>query len=367
MEQKYCSSKKKKYKHLDDGERSKIEVLIEDRKKVCEIAIILRRDVSTIYRELKRGTISRLQSDLSEKEQYRANVAQADYVRRGKNKERSLKIGKDKDLEEYIRGKLIKDRFSPDAIIGEIKARGTKFKGMICTKTLYNYIEAGIFWGISNENLWEKRKKKRKYKTIVRRKSYKNIMSRNIDERPGKADNRVEYGHWEGDCVKGPRGTKTSLFTLTERKFREQIIIKISQTTQEAVKEAIDGLEKKYGFDFKIKFRSVTFDNGVEFLDWKSLEVSALGLKVRRTTIYFAHAYSSWERGTNENQNRMIRRFIPKGRDIADVSNKEIERIEHWMNNYPRKILGYKTAEQMKQEYLQNNSKNDLKLESFAL
>lgn len=368
MERKYCSSKKEKYKHLDEGERNKIEVLKEDKKKVSEIAVILRRDESTIYRELKRGTISRLQSDLSEKEQYRANVGQIDYIKKGKNKERSLKIGKDKGLEEYISGKLIKERFSPDAIIGEIKAQGLEFKGMICTKTLYNYIDAGIFAGISNANLWEKRKKKkRKYKAIMRP-SYKNRMSRNITERPQKADKRIEYGHWEGDCVKGPQGgSKASLFTLTERKSREEIIIKIKQATQEAIKEAIDGLEKKYGLNFKIKFRSVTFDNGVEFLDWKSLEVSALGLKARRTTIYFAHAYSSWERGSNENQNRMIRRFIPKGMDIADVSNEEIERIEQWMNNYPRKILGYKTAEQMKQEHFQNNSKNGLKLKSVAL
>lgn len=367
MELRYCSIKKKKYKHLDESERFKVEVLLEDKKKVREIAVILRRDVSTIYRELNRGTISRIQSDLSEKEQYRANVGQADYIRRGKNKERSLKIGKDKSLEEYIRDKIIEEQFSPDAIIGEIKELGLEFKGMICTKTLYNYIEAGIFSGISNKNLWEKRKKKkRKYKTVVRVSS-KNRMARSIGERPEKANNRVEYGHWEGDCVKGPLGSNVSLFTLTERKFREQIIIKINQTTQEAIKEAIDGLEKKYSVDFKTKFKTVTFDNGVEFLDWKSLEISITGLNGRRTTIYFAHAYSSWERGTNENQNRMIRRFIPKGTDIADVSNEEIEEIERWMNNYPRKILGYKTAEQMRQEYFQNNSNNDLKLKNVAL
>lgn len=367
MEQKDCSRKKKKYKHLDERERCKIEALLEGKKNAEEIAIILRRDVSTIYREINRGTINRVQTDLSEKEQYRANVGQADYVQQGKNKERSLKIGKDKQLEEHIRVKLIEERFSPDAIIGEIKAKGLKFKGMICTKTLYNYIEAGIFSGISNENLWEKRKrKKRRYKTIARV-SYNNRLARNIDERPQKVNDRVEYGHWEGDCVKGPQGSKTSLFTLTERKSREQIIIKIKQTTQEAIKEALDGLEKKYGVGFRIKFKTVTFDNGVEFLNWKSLEVSVLDWRERRTTIYFAHSYSSWERGTNENQNRMIRRFIPKGTDIADVSNREIERIERWMNNYPRKILGYKTAEQIRREYLQNNSENDLILKSVAL
>lgn len=357
MEQKHCNRKEKKYKHLNECDRYKIEALLASKTKVSEIAGFMERNKSTIHREIKRGTISRLQSDLSQKNQYRADVGQADYIKQGKNKERSLKIGKDKQLEKHLKIKLVKERFSPDAIIGEIKTLGMKFKGMICTKTLYNYIDAGYFFGVSNENLWEKRKrKKRKYKTIVRPSS-KNRLARNIDERPSEANNRIEYGHWEGDCVKGPQGTKTSLFTLTERKAREQIIIKIKQTTQEAIKEAIDSLEKKYGATFNVKFKTVTFDNGVEFLDWKSLEESVLEVGKQRTTTYFAHAYSSWERGTNENQNRMIRRFIPKGKNIADVSNEEIERIEHWMNNYPRKILGYKTAEQMRQEYLQNNSK----------
>ncbi|MCK5492312.1 MAG: IS30 family transposase, partial [Candidatus Omnitrophica bacterium] len=74
----------------------------------------------------------------------------------------------------------------------------------------------------------------------------------------------------------------------------------------------------------------------------------------KRTLVYFAHPYSSWERGTNENQNRMIRRFIPKGTDISKISNKEIQKIEDWMNNYPRKILGYRTANEMVLEATKN-------------
>lgn len=356
MEQKNCSTKKRKYTHLAERDRYKLEALLEGKKKAEEIAVLLRRDRSTIYREIKRGKVSRLQSDLSEREKYRANYAQADYVKLGRNKERSLKIGKDKRLEEYIRIKLVEERFSPDAIIGQIKAKGLKFEGIISTKTLYNYIDAKIFSGISNENLWEKRKrKKRKYKTIVRV-SCTNSQARSIEDRPEKVNNRLEYGHWEGDTIKGPLGSKTSLLVLTERKSREEIIIKIEQATQEAVGEAIDGLETKYGAEFKIKFKSITYDNGVEFLDWKFLEISVLNKNERRTLIYFAHAYSSWERGTNENLNRMIRRFIPKGLDIGDVSVAEIKRIENWINDYPRKILGYRTARQISQECLNGNS-----------
>jgi IS30 family transposase len=114
---------------------------------VQEIAKILGRARSTVWREIKRGTRLRIGYELQMKEQYRADIAQKDYVTKGKYKERSLKIGKDTKFEEYIRNKLLKDRYSPDVIIGTIKSKGLKFEGMICTKTLYNYIDAGIFSG----------------------------------------------------------------------------------------------------------------------------------------------------------------------------------------------------------------------------
>jgi transposase, IS30 family len=355
MKQKNCNIKSKKYVHLTERDRYKLEGLLAGKKDIEEISIIMGRDRSTIYREIIRGTIVRIQNDFCEEGEYRANSAQADYEEQGQNKERSLKIGKDKELEAYIRNRMIKDKFSPDAIIGEIKLKGLKFKGIICTKTLYNYIDAGYLSGISNKNLWQKRDKKKQVYKSVSRVNTKNRNCRSIEDRPKIINNRFEYGHWEGDTVKGRQGSKGSLFTLTERKTREEIIIKLRQATQGCIKEALDALEKKYGAKFKIKFKSITFDNGVEFLNWKYLEVSILVVGGQRTTIYFAHSYSSWERGTNENQNRMIRRFVPKGVKIADFSEEFIQEIEDWMNNYPRKILGYRTANQVAQEGLQSN------------
>jgi len=347
-------STKKRYVHLKESERHKIEVLLAGRKKVAEIARLLVRNRATIYREIGRGEVARIQYDLSEKIEYRAHVGQGEYEKRGRNKERLLKIGKDRELEEYIRIKLVEERYSPDAIIGEIKARGLKFSGMICTKTLYNYIDKGIFFGISNKDLWQKRKKRQRKYRPVGRISRTNRISRSIEKRPLAVEERREYGHWEGDTVKGPRGTKASLVTLTERKTREEIIIKVAQASQKAIKGAIDNLESRYGQGFKKKFKSITFDNGAEFLDWRSLEVSILG-KGRRTTIYFAHSFSSWERGSNENHNRMIRRFVPKGTDITDLTESRINDIGDWMNNYPRKILAYKTPKQAAVECLQSN------------
>lgn len=118
MEPRNCNTKRKKYVHLTEKDRFKIEGLLEGKKDAGEIAVLLRRDRSTIYREIKRGTIRRLRYDLRDEEAYRANVAQADYEKQGRNKERLLKIGKDARLEAYIRIKLLDERFSPDAIIG---------------------------------------------------------------------------------------------------------------------------------------------------------------------------------------------------------------------------------------------------------
>ena len=162
MELSNNTTKGKKYKHINVVERYKIEGYLEAKKSIKEIAKILNRNRSTIYRETKRGRVVLLDSELRKKAYYKADAGQMRYEEAGTNKERSLKIGKDRLLEQYIRRKILNDRYSPDAVIGEIKNKGLKFKGMICTKTLYNYIDAGIFADISNENLWQKRKNKKK-------------------------------------------------------------------------------------------------------------------------------------------------------------------------------------------------------------
>ena len=145
------------------------------------------------------------------------------------------------------------------------------------------------------------------------------------------------------------------MLTLTERQSREECIVKLERGTQEAVEGAFDRLEKKFGDVFIQKFKSVTLDNGSEFLDVGMIEKSSRDPKIRRTQVYFAHPNSAWERGTNENHNRIIRRFIPKGQDIGRWSEDEIAEIQEWMNNYPRKILGYLTPNQVAATHLQGN------------
>jgi len=354
MEQLDCTTKREKYKHFTERQRYKLEGYLESKLSVKEIAIRLNSHPATIYREIKRGSILRLKSNLTEYVIYRANAAQRDYESKVTNRKRSLKITKDRALEEYIRKRILKDKCSPDAVIGRIKQRGLKFKGMICTKTLYNYVDRGIFSGISNANLWERRKRKKKKHRVIQRVCLKNKGCRSIEERPKEITKRLTYGHWEGDCLKSRFKKKSGLFTLTERKTREEIIFKIEALTQEAILGAMNKLENEYQEYFKDKFKSITFDNGREFLDWKGIEKSRFRDE-KRTLVYFAHPYSSWERGTNENQNKIIRRFIPKGTDIAKISTKEIKRIEEWINNYPRKILGYRTANEMVLEVTKNS------------
>lgn len=186
----------------------------------------------------------------------------------------------------------------------------------------------------------ERNKDKKIYEKVPPEKS--------IDYRPEKANTREEYGHWEGDLVIGKRKKGAALFTLTERKTREEIIMKLPSKEAKEVAKALDVLEKIYKKEFSNKFKTITFDNRGEFRNWKSLEKSYDKRKTKaRTQVYYAHPYCSGERGSNENGNRLIRRFIPKGTDITLITEEFIKQIENWINNYPRAMFKYKSTNQI--------------------
>lgn len=149
------------------------------------------------------------------------------------------------------------------------------------------------------------------------------------------------------DTVKGKRGkSKNSLLVLTERKTRKEIIMKLPEHTAAAVVHAVDEIEKKLGRNFKQIFKTITMDNGNEFSDCKGIERSSI-YEGKRTKAYYCHPYSSYERGSNEVANKMIRRHIPKGTNFDEKTDKEIQKIEDWINNYPRRIHDYKTSEEL--------------------
>lgn len=232
----------------------------------------MRKGIRTIEREIARGIVGLLNHDLTYRKEYCADVGQRIYEQNARNKGPGLRIGKDHKLAKHVENKIIKEKYSPDAVIGEIREKGLEFETTICTKTLYNYIDRGdVFLNLTNKDLpVKKESKKRDYKKV--KVAHKNLKGTSIEERPQEVDNMEEYGHWEMDCVVGKQEGKGSvLLVLSERSKREEIIIKMPSKTQESVVVAFDGLERKYGKSFKDKFKTMTVDNGSEFLNYEGI------------------------------------------------------------------------------------------------
>ena len=345
MGQNNSSTKAGTWKQLSEKERYQIEILLQSGLSPVEVSKRMGRDRRTIEREISKGSVIQVDYQWRERLKYCADVGQRIHSERAANKGQPLKIGYDHRLAEYIEKKIGKERYAPDAVIGEIREKGLKFEVDICTKTLYSYIDKDIFLNISNKDLPVKKDgKERKYRQI-RKVALNNLRGRSIEERPESVETREEPGHWEMDCVVG-KG-KACLMVMTERRSRKELIFKLKAKKQEHVREVIDRLEREHKGQFAKVFKSITMDNGSEFLNCEILEASCLKAGAKRTTCYYAHPYSAWERGSNEVSNKLIRRFVPKGTNISILTRADIRRIEHWMNNYPRRMFGYKTANDM--------------------
>lgn len=342
------TTKERKGKHLEYSERLSIERWWNrDKRTKVEIAELLDRNEKTIRNEIKRGLVKNLTTELIEIWVYSADVAQQKYEYYLKAKGPKLKIDNDYELKEYVEKSIKEEKKSPEVIAKNIKKMN--FKTTMSARTIRNNIYAGDIYDIkSTDMIYNKKyKEKNKDKTVCE----KVPPEKSIDYRPEEANTREEYGHWEGDLVIGTKKRGAVLFTLTERKTREEIIVKIPGKKAEYVAQALDIIEKKYKSMFYTKFKSITFDNGGEFRNWKSLEKSYDNRrKSARTQVYYAHPYRSGERGSNENANRLIRRFIPKRIDITPISEEFIQKIEDWINNYPRAMFNYKSTNEILSE-----------------
>ncbi len=332
------STKSRKGKHLNYEERIKIEALSKAGLKSEAIARQIGCSGRTVRRELAKGRTTLLNTDLTTRIEYSADIGQQKHNYAGTAKGPTLKIGNDYELVKEIEKLIIDKKMSPYAAAEFIKNSG-KFKTTISYKTIYNYIDEGLFPNLSNKHLPVKKEaKKRKYAEV--RTATNNKKGTSISQRPEEIEKREEYGHWEMDTVVGKRGTNTVLLVLTERKTRQQIIRKIKSKSQYCVVKELDKIERKMGSKkFRETFKTITCDNGCENLDFEGIERSVI-TKQNRTKVYYAHPYSAWERGSNENANKLIRRFIPKGANIGEFSHERIKMIEHWINNYPRRIFG---------------------------
>ena len=338
----YWGNYMRHFKQMTFSDRIKMEVLLNAGHSKSEVAHLLHFHRSTIYREYDKGKYIHRNSDYTETEKYSCNIGQNKHDLANEGKGRSFKIGKDHKLADFIENKIINDNYSPEAALAFIENSDEIFETHISVRTLYRYIDSGLFVNLTNKNLpikGKKKKKNKKEKTVKRASA-----GESIENRPEEVDNRDNFGHWEMDTVKGKKGiTKSCLLVLTERKTRNEIIFKMPTQGSADVVKSLDNLEHKWGDMFYKVFKTITVDNGVEFSDYIGLEKSCRRLE-KRTKVYYCHPYSSYERGSNENNNRLIRRHIPKGVDFDDRTNKDISLIESWINNYPRKLHKYKSA-----------------------
>jgi len=303
------------YTQLTREERYQIHALKQADHQQSEIATILERDKGTISRELRRNRGLR---------GYRPKQAHRLALER-----RSAKV-----LLRFSGSvwrqveKLIRQHWSPEQISGRLKSeQGVR----ISHERIYQYIYADKRSGGDLCRFLRCQKKRRKrYGAYDRRGVIPNQVS--IDERPSIVDAKRRFGDWEGDTVIGKRH-RGALVTLVERKSLYTVIGAVCRKTAEAVRAAVvAGLTP-----YKDRVHTLTYDNGREFSDHEGI---ASDLEAR---VYFAHPYSSWERGVNENTNGLIRQYFPKGRDLTTVSEAETEYVMNQLNHRPRKTLGFRT------------------------
>lgn len=336
------------FKCLTYTDRLRIEVMLREKMSKQAIADTLRVHVSTIYREIKRGAYEHLNSDYTTEIRYSPDIAQdkIDSAKSGMGAD--LKIGRDHELANFLENLILNESYSPGAALGEIKRSGIKFQTTICEATLYSYIRKGVFLNLTMSDLPRRGKKKQKHQEV---KAKKAPRGESIEKRPENINDRSEFGHWEMDTVVGCKKSKKTLLVMTERKARKEIIIRMPDKTAASTVKALDKLERKFGKAFQYIFKSITVDNGCEFADCTGMERSVLNGQ-QRTKVFFCHPYSAYERGSNENQNLLIRRFFPKGTSFDKIALKYIQHVEDWINNYPRGIHGYKSANDLFNEYL---------------
>lgn len=339
MNQGNSTTIRQKGKHLSMCERKEIQKSLDRGFSIRQIAKALARSPSTVSREIKRGSVlQRREINSNSKKisiplevtelRYFADTGQIIAQRNTGKRGGKYKLFKDLGLLRYIEDKILNEKYSPDAILGQLKREGHTFNTMVSTKTIYNYIERGLL-RVKNIDLLLKCRRKPKKQRIQ---AHRRLLGQSIDLRPKDVDSRMEFGHYEGDTIVGKDGN-SSVLTLVERKTRKGFILTLKDRTALSALKAIKKIRRLLP-DGAIK--SITFDNGSEFASCHTLK----GLEV-----YFAHPYSAYERGSNEHYNGIIRRFIPKGTDLSRLSQAELNRINNWIDTYPRKCLNYQSSE----------------------
>ena len=337
------SEKGRMFSHLQWKDRLRIEKMLKEKKSKSEIARTLRVDYTTIMREIKRGLTVQRDTNLVDREVYCAETAERKYQENLRAKGPDLKIGNDHELAEYIENKIADEGYSPQAALYKIEEDNLSFSVTLSKWTIYKYIDAGVFLRLTNKSLPMGGKKKQKHDKVRPARAPKGDS---IEDRPEEIDKREEPFHWEMDSVVSAKegGSKKRFLTMTERTSRADLMFLMPDGTMASVVAVLDMLEKKLGsFNFRRIFQTITVDNGSEFQDWEGMTRAVDG-EGDRTHIYYCHPYSAYERGSNENGNRMIRRKVPKGTDFTGITEEDTLQVQRWVNEYPRGILGGRCA-----------------------
>jgi IS30 family transposase len=312
---------KKKYKHLTVKERVKLSVLHSKGLKPAQIAQILQRNRSTIYRELKRIT------SVFYRGCYVGEASHRNFKRSWIVQHRKERI-KNPVIKKYIQEKL-NLFWSPELIAGRLKL---ELDLKISAESIYRYIYDG------NRHLtpYLTRQHCARKKIWMYKKTKRHLIPNrtDIDFRSDAANNRQEFGHFEADCIVSKKGSKSALLVLVDRKTR---LTKIKRLERKTAAQACNAIVKALQTFNTNHLNTITYDNGSEFCYHEKIN-HKLGTKS-----YFCKPYHSWEKGSVENTNGLIRRFFPKKTDFDIICDEKIQGVENWLNTRPKKCLGFKT------------------------
>jgi IS30 family transposase len=309
------------YRQLTENERYQIYILLKAGMTKKYIALSLGRSPSTITREIGRNTGLK---------GYRPAQAQ-------KLTEQRRRVAfKYRKVTDEVYGwieTLIRQELSPEQVVSYLaKHRGVSLH----YETVYQliYADKAAKGDLYTHLRIVSKPYRKRYGSYDSRGRIKHRIS--IDERPMVVESRSRIGDWEGDTIIG-QGRQSAMLTLVERKTLYSVIVRLTGKRADLLADAL--IQEMQGFQSRIK--TITFDNGLEFAEHRRM-AEALGAKV-----YFAHPYSSWERGTNENTNGLIRQYFPKGTDFNTVTDKEIQHVADRLNQRPRKTRGGKSPNEL--------------------
>lgn len=327
-----------KYEQLTPEKRYQMDAIFATQPDITqkEVAQMLGVHPSTVSRELKRFRQSNPDSPL----RYAATVAQQQSDVRRKTARKFTKRS-DKLMSFIVRQMTL--GWSPEQICGFLKRRSNG-RISLSAETIYQWLLKDQQIGGGGYTYLRRAKKLRQKRSSAYKQRGKIPNRVSIHQRPAIVEQRIEVAHWEGDTVVG-KGKQNAIVTLAERVTGMTLIRRIGQCASIPVLNAIIDMNKDVVID------TLTIDNGKEFSLHEMLTIQT-GIKV-----YFADPYSSWQRGTNENTNGLIRQYFPKGTDFSTVTDEQIKEVENALNNRPRKRLGYRTPKQVWREAMQSNNR----------